>query len=139
MRYLFYNPINASTFGPNTNSSRKNIAALGLGMGFDDTVKGQMTAQLDIQSFHSSLKHPGAGNATLKNSTADYGMTTVAGGTLNRNMRVNPIFGYNIVRVKAVEEGTTIYRLKRSVFDQFLHFKSIKRWHEKEIEAKLPS
>ena len=43
MRYLFYNPINASTFGPNTNSSRKNIAALGLGMGFDDTVKGHLT------------------------------------------------------------------------------------------------
>ena len=54
-------------------------------------------------------------------------------------MTTNPIYGYNIVSIKATKPGTTIYRLKSSVYKDFLSPSRLKMWHEKEIESKFPS
>ena len=74
---------------------------------------------------------------TKNQSTADINASQT-GGKFARNTRPNPIFGYNIVSVTATQPGTTIYRLKKDVFNEFLRFDRIRLWYEKEVESKLP-
>ena len=44
-----------------------------------------------------------------------------------------------MVSMKAKTAGTTIYRLRHDVYDDFLHPSKLKDWHEKEVESKFPT
>ena len=72
-------------------------------------------------------------------------------GALTRNMScssfasrakrphgINPLYGHYIESIRCVKPGTFVYRIKSSVYDEFLGPDSFRKWQEKELLSVFP-
>jgi len=51
---------------------------------------------------------------------------------------VNPLYGYSIESVKAVQANTVVYRIRSEIYKQFLHPDNSPKWGERELQNVFP-